>query len=158
PSVHDFSGELALAIEKAGDEVVGSTSGPAREPRQEVGRRQVLIGGLAALATAAATVIARPALAPLTQVLAASQQTVTTAFPPDASRRVALLRGHTDQIEAVAWSPDGTLLASASDDRMVRLWEPAAEASHGGPLAGHSDFVLSVAWSPSSQRLASASA
>jgi WD40 repeat protein len=36
---------------------------------------------------------------------------------------VAELRGHGDYVHAVAWSPDGTRLLSASGDRIVRIWD-----------------------------------
>jgi DNA-binding beta-propeller fold protein YncE len=54
----------------------------------------------------------------------------------------------------VAFSPDGTRLASAGQDNAVRVWE-AATGREALTLKGHTGSVSSVAFSPDGTRLAS---
>jgi WD40 repeat protein len=56
----------------------------------------------------------------------------------------------------VAFSPDGRLLASGSDDQTVKLWD-VETGQEVRTLRGHNGGVWSVAFSPDGRLLASGS-
>ncbi|HEX3655732.1 MAG TPA: protein kinase [Pirellulales bacterium] len=74
----------------------------------------------------------------------------------DSLPKVTLLatsRGHTDRINGVAFSPDDSLVASASEDKTIRIWNSETLLEVRPPLV-HRGVVVSVAFSPDQQRLA----
>lgn len=75
--------------------------------------------------------------------------------PRSGLRRV--LTGHRRQVQTVAISPDGTWIATGSEDATVRIWDPES----GGcisTLTGHTDFVESIAIAPDGTWIATTSA
>jgi small GTP-binding protein len=64
------------------------------------------------------------------------------------------LRGHTDWIGRIAWSPDGRMLASPSANGRIMLWD-IEDGKCLRILEGHSDKIWSVAFDPTGVVLAS---
>ncbi|CAK79606.1 unnamed protein product (macronuclear) [Paramecium tetraurelia] len=66
------------------------------------------------------------------------------------------LDGHSSTVYSVNFSPDGTTLASGSDDKSIRLWD-VKTGQQTAKLDGHSQAVISVNFSPDGTTLASGS-
>ena len=56
------------------------------------------------------------------------------------------LSGHSQQVNAICFSPDGRMMASGSDDKSIIIWSPSSWAIQR-QLKGHSGAVLAVAFS-----------
>ncbi|MGJ6963862.1 WD40 repeat domain-containing serine/threonine protein kinase [Streptosporangium sp. G11] len=99
----------------------------------------------------------RPAI-----VVAAALLAVATAayllWPPTSPAKVtevAKLRGHTETVNTVAFSPSGETLAGGDGDGAVILWDARTHRPVGDPMKGHTRAVEAMAFSPDGRLLAS---
>ncbi|WP_413200687.1 hypothetical protein [Nostoc piscinale] len=71
------------------------------------------------------------------------------------SRERNRLQGHQSIVQSVSFSPDGQMIATASYDNTIKLWQ--ADGKLIKTLEGHTQPVRSVSFSPKGDMLASAS-
>lgn len=141
------------------------SSAPVRPKKGGLSRRTVLVGlaGLALTGSGVAwyTLTRRtgqngvPAATSFTQTSAPRKTPRPTATPLGTT--LLTYHGHVSGVTAVAWAPNGTLLASGggTGDDTVQVWE-AATGTRVATAKADSVGVLALAWSSDTTRLASA--
>lgn len=93
------------------------------------------------------------ALSPDGTRLAVALDRPVRLYDVEKRREIAVLKGHTGRVEAVAFSPDGATVATGSWDFTVRLWDVASgreRARYTWPIGR----VYSLAYAPDGLRLA----
>jgi WD40 repeat protein len=84
---------------------------------------------------------------------AAYTDSVVRAWDPMTGQIKGRWRGHKDGIEAIAYTRDGKLVASGSQDGTVRLWDPVS-GKEVHRLDARDGMIYGMAFSPDGKRLA----
>lgn len=96
------------------------------------------------------------AFSPNNRLLATGVDSDISLWQIGDARQLMRLSGHSSWVQSIAFSPDGQLLASGSNDQTIRLWD-VQTGQCLKTLSGHSSWVQSIAFSPDGQLLASGS-
>ena len=86
------------------------------------------------------------AFSPISQEVACTNGLTITLWDRQSGRHLRTLEGHTREIEIIAFSPDGRLLASKSDDGTIRLW--SSHTWETVSIIKVSRIVKEVFWNP----------
>ncbi len=97
------------------------------------------------------------ALGSVVSVSIAAAAVINNLNHPDIGTIYKTLSGHTNSIRALAWSPDGKFIATASDDQTARTWDVVA-GKRIITFKGHSMPVEGVSWSPNGRLIVSGGA
>ena len=102
-----------------------------------------------------------PDLGNIIEVTITEHESVTFIAVGNSPYYITALEGHGGGVRAVAFSPDGTILASGGSERgneagTVKLWD-VATGTNIATLYGHTGAVFSVSFSPDGSTLASGS-
>jgi WD40 repeat protein len=128
------------------------------QPQTRISRRAVVVGlGLSVVGLAGVGGY-------LYQRVRETSASTTTTQPPSPSHATPVpqgtvfvtYHGHVLPVYAIAWSPDGKRIASASNDGTVHVWD-AATGQRFFRYHGHRGSVNAVAWSPNGSYIASGS-
>lgn len=163
-----IAGLSALTLLAAGEAIVATKDAATARSQSAIAQSQHRIAlSRQFAAQALATDPADPVLARQFAVAAWAEAHTSQAAAAITSllaeqQQQSMLIGHTDAATAVAFSPNGTLIASGGDDGTLRLWNPRTGQEVGAPIDALPDggviSIDAVTFNPSGTIVATADA
>jgi WD40 repeat protein len=132
----------------------GDNSGTARVWDARLGRVRVLTSHR--MSGAVTSVAFDTRRGTRTRVVTGSADGSVHVWRAATGKLLVALKGHTDQVGSVAFSPDGRWILTASDDRTAALWN-AATGTREAVLLGHRGSVRGAAFSSNGTRIVTVS-
>ena len=124
------------------------------QPNSRIPSRRVILNSLATLGIVSGSIAVGYLL--LTKAIPLVPRQINTTTPTPSDKAILTYRGHTNEVNTVAWSQQGEYVASGSGDNTVQVWN-AVTGDNLYTYRGHTSFVHSVTWAPSGKRIASGS-
>lgn len=96
------------------------------------------------------------AVSPDGQYFASSAGKIVKLWDFETGQEISQLTGHLKDVNAIAWSRDRKILATASADRTIKLWNIDSPEAYC-TLQGHQKEISAIAWGPEDEWIASSS-
>jgi WD40 repeat protein len=90
------------------------------------------------------------------RIVSAGNDKTVHVWDAATGNNLSLFQDETDAVRIVAWSSDGTRIATVGTDAVARVWDVTTNRLITSYPGHRGQTVIAMTWSPTQQRLASA--